>query len=132
MKLKAFVTGAPASGSGKTTLTLALARAFCDKGLAVAPFKVGPDYIDPGFLAKAARRPCYNLDLWMCGKDGLRRSFSRGACFANIAVIEGAMGLFDGPLGKTPSSTAEVAKALKIPVLLVLSAKGAAQTLAAL
>ncbi len=131
MKIKAFVTGAPASGSGKTILTLALARALYDKGLAVAPFKVGPDYIDPGFLAKAAGRPCYNLDLWMCGKKGLKRSFSRGAREAEIAVIEGAMGLYDGSLGKNSSSTAEVAKALKVPVLLVLSAKGAAQTLAA-
>ncbi len=117
--MKTFVIAAPASGSGKTTVTLALLAALTRRGVAVAPFKVGPDFIDP--------------DSWMCGDDGVRRSFAAGSTGAEVAIIEGVMGLFDGARGDDDGgSTAEVARLLDAPVLLVIDAKGQARSVAAL
>ncbi|NPA49803.1 MAG: cobyrinate a,c-diamide synthase [Thermodesulfobacteria bacterium] len=131
MKIRGLVVAAAQSGAGKTTLSCALAAAFRQKGLRVGTFKVGPDYIDPGHLSLASGSPCYNLDLWMTGSCGLKQSFARGCVGKDLALVEGVMGLFDGTAGGE-ASTAEVAKILGLPVLLVLSARGISQTIAAL
>ena len=131
--MQTFVIAAPASGSGKTTITLALLAALRRRGLEVAPFKVGPDFIDPGHHAAASGRASRNLDPWMCGEDGVQRSFSLGCAGAEVAVVEGVMGLFDGAEGGSEAgSTAAVAKLLKAPVILVIDAKGQARSVAAL
>jgi cobyrinic acid a,c-diamide synthase len=131
--MQTFVIAAPASGSGKTTITLALLAALRRRGLEVAPFKVGPDFIDPGHHAAASGRPSRNLDPWMCGNDGVRRTFAVGGAGAEVAVVEGVMGLFDGANGGSDQgSTAAVAKLLNAPVILVIDAKGQARSVAAL
>jgi cobyrinic acid a,c-diamide synthase len=131
--MRTFVIAAPASGNGKTTVTLALLAALRRRGLEVAPFKVGPDFIDPGHHAAASGRPSRNLDTWMCGNDGVRRAFAAGCAGAEVAVVEGVMGLFDGANGGSEAgSTAAVAKLLKAPVLLVIDARGQARSVAAL
>ena len=131
--MQTFVIAAPASGSGKTTITLALLAALRRRGLEVAPFKVGPDFIDPGHHAAASGRPSRNLDPWMCGEDGVQRSFVHGCAGAEVAVVEGVMGLFDGADGGSDAgSTAAVAKLLNAPVILVIDAKGQARSVAAL
>jgi cobyrinic acid a,c-diamide synthase len=131
--MQTFVIAAPASGSGKTTITLALLAALRRRGLEVAPFKVGPDFIDPGHHAAASGRASRNLDAWMCGEDGVRRSFALGCAGAEVAVVEGVMGLFDGAAGESEAgSTAAVAKLLNAPVILVIDAKGQARSVAAL
>jgi len=120
------------SGVGKTSITLGLVAAFRRQGLRVQTFKVGPDYLDPTYLALASGRPCYNLDGWMSGKDYLQELFSRACADADLAVIEGVMGLFDGadPAGLS-GSTAEVALWLNAPVVLVANAHGAGRSFAA-
>lgn len=129
---RGIVIAAPWSGSGKTIITCALIRLLKKQGLKVAPFKIGPDYIDPAYLTKAAGRPCYNLDAWMCPGEALHQSFRRGMREADFAIVEGVMGLFDGLGGTTKASTAEVAKELGLPVVLVLPAKSFSGTAAAL
>ena len=84
------------SGCGKTTATLALLRALRDRGLRVAPFKSGPDYIDPGFHRAACGRVSHNLDEWLCSPDAVKRILKTGSADADLAVIEGAMGMYDG------------------------------------
>ena len=119
------------SGSGKTTLTLALVAALRRRGLAVQTFKVGPDYLDPTWLTAASGRPCYNLDGWMCDREYVTGLFSRVARNADIAVIEGVMGLFDGAEAAGISgSSAEIAGWLSAPVLLVVNALGLARSIA--
>jgi len=98
----------------------------------VSPFKIGPDYIDPGHLRRAAERPCYNLDSWMLDEKALLRTFQRGLRGADIAVIEGVMGLYDGLSGTLRASTAEIAHLLGVPILLVFGARGLGGTIAAL
>ncbi len=118
---------------GKTSVSLALVAALKKRGLRVRTFKVGPDYLDPTYLALASGIPCYNLDGWMMGKDYVRSLFARATLDADIAVIEGVMGLFDGADTHTLSgSTAEVAIWLKAPVLLVVNVHGLARSLAAI
>lgn len=107
----AFVVAGPASGVGKTTVTLGLIRAFRRRGLSVQPFKAGPDYIDPLFHEAAAGRPSYVLDPWLMGD--VRGTFERHAAGADVAIVEGVMGLYDGP-------TEEVARRLGLPVVLVV------------
>lgn len=121
------------SGVGKTLVMLALVRALSARGLSVAVFKCGPDYLDPTYHARAAERTCHNLDGWMMGEAAVRATFERAAASADIALIEGVMGLFDGasPHGDEGSS-AEIAKWLDAPVLLVVDAGGMARSLAAL
>ena len=133
----AVVIGAPASGSGKTTIATGLIGALRQAGHSVAPFKVGPDFIDPGYHALAAGRPGRNLDPVLVGEQLIGPLYGHGAHGADIAVIEGVMGLFDGridPLSVLPAvgSTAHVAALLGVPVILVIDARGQSQSIAAL
>ncbi len=131
--LRPLIIAAPSSGCGKTTVTLALLAALKRRGFRVAPFKVGPDYIDPGHHAAACGRISRNLDGWMCGEAGIRASFARGCQDAEVAVIEGVMGLFDGAAGDSDAgSTAEIARWLQGRILLVLDARAQARSAAAL
>lgn len=121
------------SGTGKTSLTIALIAALRRRGLRVQAFKVGPDFLDPSYLALASERPCYNLDGWMMGRDYVCRLFARASAGADICVIEGVMGLFDGAGAVTVGgSTAEIAAWLEAPVLLAVNVHGMAGSIAAL
>jgi cobyrinic acid a,c-diamide synthase len=121
------------SGSGKTSLTLALIRALTRRGLAVQTFKAGPDFLDPTYLALASGRPCYNLDGWMSGREHVCRLFERTAADADVALVEGVMGLYDGADTATDEgSTAEIARWLGAPVLLVVNVHGMGRSVAAL
>lgn len=131
------VIAAPASGSGKTTITTGLIGALTTAGHTVAPFKVGPDYIDPGYHAVAAGRPGRNLDSNLVGEHRIGPMFAAGCAGADIAVVEGVMGLFDGRITDDPGtlgvgSTAHVATLIGAPVVLVVDAGGHSQSLAAL
>ena len=138
--LPRVVIAAAHSGAGKTTVAFGLMAALRDSGSRVAPFKVGPDYIDPGYHALATGRPGRNLDPWLCGADLMAPLLLHGSDGADLAVIEGVMGLLDGRLGLTSvegtavrgfGSTAHVAALIGAPVLLVLDAAHASRTLAA-
>ena len=128
-----LVIAAPHSHAGKTTVTLALLAALARRGLQVTPCKVGPDYIDPQLHLRAAGRPSYNLDTYLVAAERVRETFWRVAHTADIAIIEGVMGLFDG---STPTSrigsTAEVAVLLQTPIVLVIDAAGMAASVGAL
>jgi cobyrinic acid a,c-diamide synthase len=128
-----IVIAGVSSGVGKTSVTLALVSALRKRGLQVQTFKVGPDYLDPTYLSVASGRPCYNLDGWMAGTDYVARLFEEKAAQADIAVVEGVMGLFDGsdPVG-TDGSTAEIARVLQAPVILVVNVHGMSGSVAAL
>jgi len=152
--LPRLVIAAPASGSGKTTVACGLMAALRARGLAVSGHKAGPDYIDPGYHALATGRPPRNLDPFLCGEDLIAPLFRHGAAGAQVAVIEGVMGLFDGadPGGRPPGaprdwgdpspqtpladpdfgSTAHVARLLGAPVVLVVDAARAGRSVAAL
>src|SRR5258705_14020911 len=97
------------SGVGKTTVATGLMAALRRRGIRVAPAKVGPDFIDPGYHALACGRPGRNLDAWMCGPDLIPSLAGRAAQAADLLIVEGVMGLFDGAADGTPSSTADVA-----------------------
>ena len=130
---KAFIITGPASGVGKTTVTLSIMAALRKRGLAVQPFKCGPDFIDGGHHSRVCGRASRNLDGWMLSADANRRIFSRAAKEADVCVIEGVMGLFDGAEGKSDAgSTAEIAKWLGLPVILVVDASAIARSAAAL
>ncbi|WP_214405154.1 cobyrinate a,c-diamide synthase [Pseudonocardia lacus] len=128
----ALVVAAPASGSGKTTVATGLIAALRRRGTAVAPFKVGPDYIDPGYHALAAGRPGRNLDPVLVGADLVAPLARHGAAGTDVAVVEGVMGLFDGRVRDGAGSTAQVAGLLRAPVLLVVDCRGQSRSLAAL
>ncbi len=130
--LYAFCLAAPRSGEGKTTASLALMRLLARRGLRVQGFKCGPDYIDPTFHAQATgRKPC-NLDTWMMGREGVRALWLSRTRDADAAVCEGVMGLFDGRDETLAGSTADCARALDIPVLLVFNGRGMAESAASL
>ncbi|WP_437327074.1 cobyrinate a,c-diamide synthase [Sorangium sp. So ce381] len=128
-----LVVAGTASGVGKTTATVAIARALRARGLRVALFKCGPDYLDPTYHARAVAGTSHNLDGWMMGRDAVLSTFAAEAAGADVALIEGVMGLFDGasPTGEE-GSTAEIAKWLEAPVALVVDASGMARSVAAL
>jgi cobyrinic acid a,c-diamide synthase len=124
---------APMSGSGKTTVTAGLIAALAARGLHVAPFKVGPDYIDPSYHQRAAGWACHNLDAWMLAEDQVVALLARHTQGADLALIEGVMGLFDGVSGSDDiGSAAHLARLTGTPVLLVLDAGAMARTAAAL
>ncbi|NKY26508.1 cobyrinate a,c-diamide synthase [Nocardia gamkensis] len=136
--MRAVVVAAPASGSGKTTVATGLVGALRKVGHRVAPFKVGPDYIDPGYHGLAAGRPGRNLDPVLVGVERVVPLFRHGARGCDLAVVEGVMGLFDGRIDDeyagpvAEGSTAQVAALLGAPVVLVVDARGHSQSLAAL
>ncbi|MGY5127653.1 cobyrinate a,c-diamide synthase [Streptomyces nigrescens] len=128
-----LVIAAPSSGAGKTTVATGLMAAFAEAGLVVSPHKVGPDYIDPGYHSLATGRPGRNLDAYLCGPDRIAPLFLHGAAGADLALVEGVMGLFDGASGMGElSSTAHVAKLLRAPVVLVVDASSQSRSVAAL
>ncbi len=127
-----LVVAGTRSGAGKTTVASGLMAAFRRRGWRVGSAKVGPDFIDPGYHSVATGRPARNLDPWMCGVDLMGPLAARAAEGADVLVVEGVMGLFDGAADGTPSSTAEVAKRLDAPVVLVVDAASTSQSVAAL
>ncbi|MFI1099618.1 cobyrinate a,c-diamide synthase [Streptomyces melanogenes] len=128
-----LVIAAPSSGSGKTTVATGLMAALAATGLTVSPHKVGPDYIDPGYHALATGRPGRNLDAYLCGAELIAPLFAHGARGCDIAVVEGVMGLYDGAAGVGElASTAQVAKLLRAPVVLVVDASSQSRSVAAL
>lgn len=128
-----LLIASPGSGSGKTSVVTGLVRALVRRGLTVAVAKTGPDYLDPTWLAAAAGRPCYNFDSWMHTPAQVKRLAQRIASDADILLIEGAMGLFDGPHpDRLEGSAAHIAKILGAKVVLVASAQSQARSFAAL
>ena len=118
-------------GSGKTILSLGLIAAWRDKGHRIAPFKKGPDFIDAGWLSFAAARSCYNLDPFMMNKEQILKSFVSHSSHADLSLIEGNRGVFDGLDLEGRCSTAELAKLLKTPVILIVDVTMATRTIAA-
>lgn len=128
-----LVIAAPGSGSGKTTVATGLMALLTARGLAVSPHKVGPDYIDAGYHALATGRPGRNLDAYLCGTELIGPLFAHGAAGCDVAVVEGVMGLYDGAAGQGElASTAQVAKLLRAPVVLVVDASSQSRSVAAL
>ena len=133
MRIPRIVIAGVTSGVGKTSVAVAIMDAFRKKGLHVQPFKVGPDFIDPSYHSSVTNKHSRNLDAWMMGRKGVLDCFSSACKSADIAVIEGVMGLFDGMSGKNDyASTAHVAKILDAPVLLVVDASKGARSIAAI
>ena len=127
-----IVIGGVSSGVGKTTITLGILEALRRRGVRVQGFKVGPDFIDPAFHALATGRPAFNLDGWMCGRDHVLATVARRATDADLAVVEGVMGCFDGLEGASETgSPAEIAKWLGAPLVVVLDAGAMARSAAA-
>ena len=118
-----FVIAGTHSGCGKTTVTLGLLAALVKRGLSVQPFKAGPDFIDPGLHRLVTGRPSRNLDVWMCGEDYVQACYGEYSRQADISVVEGVMGLYDGGHG-----TARLARLLGLPVILVVDAYGMAES----
>jgi cobyrinic acid a,c-diamide synthase len=131
-RIPAVLIAGTHSGVGKTTVTLGLMAALRARGLVVQPFKVGPDFIDPSHHAAICGRPSLNLDPFMMGEDGVRRSFCSALDGADVAVVEGVMGLYDGMDGTDVGSTAQVARILDIPTLLVINVHGMSRSAAAM
>ena len=126
-----FLIAAPASGTGKTTVSRGLMAVLSRKGYQVQPFKCGPDYIDTKFHERVCHRPSYNLDSFMASGSHLSEIYFQHAQNADVCVVEGMMGLFDGYY-RDKGSCSEIAKILRLPVILVVNAQSAAYSLAAL
>jgi cobyrinic acid a,c-diamide synthase len=126
-----FLIAAPTSGSGKTTVARGLMALLTEKGYQVQPFKCGPDYIDTKFHEAVCHRKSVNLDTFMATPEHVRELFAHYGADADVGIVEGMMGLFDG-YDRAKGSSAEVAKVLDIPVVLVVDAKSAAYSMAAL
>lgn len=126
-----LLIGAATSGSGKTTFTMGLLRALRNRGLRVQPFKCGPDYIDPMFHTIASGQPSINLDTWLASEDHAHHLFMKHSTDADISVVEGVMGLFDG-FERSKGSSAEIAMQLDIPVILVVNSRSVAYSVAPL
>jgi cobyrinic acid a,c-diamide synthase len=127
-----IVIAGTGSGVGKTTVTLGLLEAYRRRGLTVQAFKVGPDFIDPGLHEIVTGRPSYNLDGWMCGRDGVLNTVAQHAAGADLVIVEGMMGCFDGADATgEDGSTAQVAKWLHAPVVLVIDVAGQSRSAAA-
>ena len=130
--MRGLLVAGTASGVGKTTVTLALLAALRQRGLAVQPFKCGPDFLDTGHQTRAAGRVARNLDTWMLTAEANQSVLRNGARHADALIAEGLMGLFDGKSGSTEAgSSAEIAKLLQLPVVLVLDASKSARSIAA-
>ena len=133
MTARGLILSAPASGQGKTTVALALMAAARARGLAVRSCKVGPDFIDPGHHRAVTGAPARTLDGWMLGRERSAAAYARAAAGAELVVVEGMMGLFDGLSGSSDAgSTAEIARWLDLPVVLVVDAGAMARSVAAL
>lgn len=131
MKMPRVMISATGSGSGKTTITCGILKALLNKGMKVAAFKSGPDYIDPMFHSKVIGAKSRNLDLFMLGKDGVKFLAAKNASDVDVSVFEGAMGFYDG-MGKTAEASAyDLARTCDVPVILVVNGKGAALSIAA-
>ena len=128
--MRGLVISAPASGSGKTTVTLALLRHLRDRGVRVGSLKVGPDYIDPAFHTAASGRACFNVDPWAMREPTFATTLEAASRGADLVIVEGVMGLFDGATAHE-SSTADVAAATGWPVVLVVDARAMAASAAA-
>src|SRR5713101_4191756 len=133
MAPRGFVIAGPSSGVGKTTVTLGLMAAFRRRGLTVQPFKCGPDFIDPGHHRRVCQRASRNLDGWMLPAEVNRGIFLQHAASADVSVVEGVMGLFDGASrSSNAGSTAATAVLLNLPIVLVVDASQMAASAAAL
>ena len=133
MNIPRMVLAGTSSGVGKTTIATGLVAAIKSRGHKVQPFKCGPDYIDPGYLALAAEKSCHNLDSWMLPAESLLEIFVHASAESGMAVVEGVMGLYDGQMASDGAgSTAEVAKILKSPVILVIDVARMSQSAAAI
>src|SRR5256712_11040826 len=126
-----FVVAGTASSVGRPTLPAGLIAAFKGQGKTVQSFKVGPDYIDPAYRAHVTGRPCRNLDSWMLGQGALQQVFAQGCLGADLAVVEGMMALFDGRGEAKEGSTADVAAAIKAPIVLVIDVSKMGESAAA-
>ena len=131
MKMPRFMISATGSGCGKTTITCGILKALMNRGLKVAAFKSGPDYIDPMFHSKVIGAKSRNLDLFMLGKETVKYLATKNACDVDVSVFEGAMGFYDG-MGKTAEASAyDLACTCDVPVILIVNCKGAALSIAA-
>src|SRR5258708_39114743 len=131
-KIPAFLVAGTHSGVGKTTVAFTLMALLKQKGLKVQPFKIGPDFIDGGYHRLATGRDSINLDLWMMGWTGVQDSFQRYSASADVSALEGMGALFDGKNGTVSGSSAEIAKRLKIPIVLVVDIWGMTVTTGAI
>lgn len=133
MQVSRVVVAGVTSGVGKTSVALGIMRGLSKRGLRVQPFKVGPDFIDPSYHSMISNRKSRNLDVWMMGRKGVLECFASACQDADVAVIEGVMGLYDGVSGKNDfASTAHVAKILDAPIVLVVDASKGARSIAAI
>jgi cobyrinic acid a,c-diamide synthase len=133
MQVSRIVVAGVTSGVGKTTVAVGIMHGLSKRGLRVQPFKVGPDFIDPSYHTLVTKRNSRNLDVWMMGRQGVLDCFASACKDADIAVVEGVMGLFDGMSGKSDfASTAHVAKILDAPIVLVVDASKGARSIAAI
>nr|WP_320191309.1 cobyrinate a,c-diamide synthase [uncultured Desulfobacter sp.] len=130
-KVPGVVIAGLRGGSGKTIISLGITAAWKARNITVAPFKKGPDYIDAGWLSRAAGRPCYNLDTYLCAQSVVQKSYLTHSKSCDVSLVEGNRGLFDGIDLEGTTSTSELAKLLDLPVVLVLDCTKSTRTMAA-